>query len=126
MARQEFPIVWLPAAAEDLKEIHDYIGAQSQAYAGAVIDRIVAAIEDLSRFPRKGHRVADRSVRAMEVREWLVYPYRIVYRVRDEHVVVLAIIHGTPTRPDPARTPQIMTTRPPRAPKTPRGKVLKM
>ena len=42
MARQEFPIVWLPAAAEDLKEIHDYIGSQSQAYAGAMIDRIVA------------------------------------------------------------------------------------
>lgn len=27
-----------PAAAEDLKQIHAYIGSQSQAYAGAMID----------------------------------------------------------------------------------------
>jgi plasmid stabilization system protein ParE len=94
MAREEFPIVWLPPAAEDLKEIHDYIGAQSQAYAGAMIDRIVAAIEDLSRFPRKGHRIDDPSVRGMEVREWVVHPYRVVYRIKYEHVVILAIVHG--------------------------------
>jgi plasmid stabilization system protein ParE len=94
MARQEFPIVWLPAAAEDLKEIHDYIGSQSQAYAGAMIDRIVAAIDDLSGFPRKGHPVDDPGVRGMEVREWIVHPYRVVYRTKYDHVVILAIVHG--------------------------------
>ena len=94
MADEEFPIIWLPAAAEDLREIHEFIGSQSQAYADAMIDRIIVAVEDLSRFPRKGHRVEEPGVRRMEVRQWVVHPYRVVYRIREQRVIVLAIIHG--------------------------------
>lgn len=94
MARRRFPIVWLPAAAEDLQDIHSYIRARSQAYAGAMIDRIVTAVEDLSRFPRKDHAVDDPGIGSMEVREWLVHPYRVVYRIKQDHVIVLAIVHG--------------------------------
>jgi addiction module RelE/StbE family toxin len=88
------PIVWLPQAAEDLQEISDYIGQHSPAYADGMIERILDAVERLEQFPLMGHRVLDVRVKGIELRELAAPPYRIVYRVHDEHVVVLAIIHG--------------------------------
>jgi toxin ParE1/3/4 len=88
------PIIWLPQAAEDLQEISDYIGQSSPAYADSMIERIINAVERLEQFPLMGHRVLDVRIKGVELRELSARPYRIVYRVRDDRVVVLAIVHG--------------------------------
>lgn len=94
MARKRLPVVWLPAAANDLEAISRYIGRQSETYASRMIDRVMDAIEDLRLFPRMGPAVPDVVIEGIELRERLVHPYRVVYRIRDEPVVILAIVHG--------------------------------
>jgi toxin ParE1/3/4 len=87
-------ILWLPAAADDLEDISDYIGQRSPAYADAMIERILDAVDGLADFPTKGHPVADVRIAGVRLREVSVRPYRIIYRLRDERVVILAAIHG--------------------------------
>lgn len=59
-----------------------------------MVDRILHAIEDLSRFPRMGPVVPDVKLKGIELRERVVHPYRVIYRIKDNHLVVIAIIHG--------------------------------
>src|SRR5215210_7958135 len=87
-------ITWLPAAAEDLQEISDYIGQTSRAYADGLIDRILDAVHGLARYPRRGPRVREVRIRGVELRETSVRPYRVIYRLRQDRVIVLGVIHG--------------------------------
>ena len=87
-------IIWLPQAAQDLQEISDYISQSSPAYADSMIARIIDAVEGLEQFPLMGQRVLDVRVKGVELRELSARPYRIIYRIKDERVVVLAIVHG--------------------------------
>ena|SRR5947207_12724355 len=88
------PIVWLPAAAQDLQDISDYIRQSSEAYADSMIDRILDDVEDLPPFPRKGHVVQDVRMTGVELREVSVRPYRVIYRLRHDRIVIIAIVHG--------------------------------
>lgn len=94
MEQKIFAVIWLKAAAQDLEDIWNYINSRSPAYASGMIGRIVQAVENLGHFPLMGHRVPDMKIKDVELREWVVHPYRIIYRVRDERVIILAVVHG--------------------------------
>ena len=87
-------IIWLPAAAEDLQEISDYVGQTSQAYADSLIERVLDAVERLVDFPRMGPVVRDVRVKGVELREISVRPYRVIYRLRSHRVIILGVVHG--------------------------------
>ena len=53
---------------------------------------MLAAAADLVRFPRMG-RIAPEWNQE-NVRERIVYSYRLIYRIDAEHIVILAVIHG--------------------------------
>jgi toxin ParE1/3/4 len=78
-------------AARDLEDIIDYIALDSPTAAETVYRAIVAAAERLCDFPEAG-----RPGRLPRTREWRVVslPYVIVYQVRDDAVMVLAVFHG--------------------------------
>ncbi len=46
----------------------------------------------LARFPRSGRKVPEFDDE--NVRELIVYSYRIIYRLQDNEVVIAAVIHG--------------------------------
>jgi len=46
----------------------------------------------LAQFPRAGHKV--REFDDEDVRELLVYSYRIIYRLNPDEVLIAAVIHG--------------------------------
>jgi len=46
----------------------------------------------LAAFPRMGHKVPEFD--DDDVRELLVYSYRVIYRVEPDRVVIAAITHG--------------------------------
>jgi addiction module RelE/StbE family toxin len=73
-------VVWSPEALRDLESIRDYIARDSAAYADLVVRRIVAAVERLRLFPESGRIVPERDVPS--IREVIVRPYRVVYRLR--------------------------------------------
>jgi len=85
-------VTWSPEALDDVVAIADYIERDSPVYARAVVQKILASTRTLQRFPRAGRTVPELDDE--EIRELLVYSYRVIYRVRDLTVLVAAVIHG--------------------------------
>ena len=46
----------------------------------------------LSQFPRAGRKVPEFDDE--NVRELVVYSYRIIYRLQEENIIIAAVIHG--------------------------------
>jgi addiction module RelE/StbE family toxin len=84
---------WTEPALEDLRAIVEFISRDSTAYAARIGTRIVEAPRRLRNFPRSRARVPefDRD----DIRELIVRPYRILYAIRRDECVVLAVIHGS-------------------------------
>jgi plasmid stabilization system protein ParE len=85
-------VKWSIPAGDDLKQIHDFIAKDSKYYARKVIQDIVAKTETLNDFPEAGRVVPEIS--DQNIRELLVYSYRLVYEISVEAIEILAIIHG--------------------------------
>ena len=85
-------IVWSRRAAQDLDSITDYIAADSPAYAGVVLKNIVNQTRILARFPQAGRKVPEFDDE--NIRELVVYSYRIIYRLQQDEVLIVAVIHG--------------------------------
>lgn len=85
-------VKWSVPARNDLKQIHDYIANDSKYYARKVIQEIVAKTEALTDFPEMGRVVPEIS--DQNIRELIIYSYRLVYEISAGGIEVLAIIHG--------------------------------
>ena len=77
---------------DDLEAIARFIERDSPAYARAVVSRLVAATERLADFPCSGRVVPELG--REDIREVLVWQYRIIHRVEKERVVILTVVHG--------------------------------
>ena len=84
-------IVWSKSAVSDLEAIRDYIARDSEYYAARFVGRIVETAGSLRRFPESGPLVPEFA--EYGVRERLLRNYRILYEVRTNHVLVLAVVH---------------------------------
>ena len=85
-------VKWSVPARNDLKQIHDYIAKDSKYYAQNVIQEIVAKTETLNELPEIGRIVPEIS--DQNIRELIVYSYRLIYEMSGAGVEILAIIHG--------------------------------
>jgi toxin ParE1/3/4 len=83
---------WTEAAIADLRAVEAYIGRHSGQYAAGMVDRITARTAILADQPLLGPTVPEYG--SDDVRELLEDPYRIIYRVLDNQVDVLAVIHS--------------------------------
>jgi len=82
-------IIWSPRALRELESIRDYIALDSPRYAALVVERILDAIERLVLFPESGRVVPERN--DPMIREVIVSPYRVVYRLRGETVELVTV-----------------------------------
>jgi toxin ParE1/3/4 len=80
---------WTTQAADDLQAIYDFIARDSEQYAQAIVEGILAATDGLEQFPFLGRLVPERQ--RNDLRELIKPPYRIVYRV-GEAVHILTIV----------------------------------
>lgn len=85
-------VVWTDPAGEDLDAAAEYIARDSGSYAVAFVQEVLVAAESLSSMAERGQIVPEWQDPA--IRELLIRPYRLVYRVDPERVTVLALIHG--------------------------------
>ena len=85
-------VKWSLPARNDLKQIHDYIAEDSRYYARNVIHEIVAKTENLTELPEIGRTVPE--IRDQNIRELMVYSYRLIYEISEVGIEILAIIHG--------------------------------
>jgi toxin ParE1/3/4 len=84
-------IEWTGTAKRHLSQLDAYLYERSPDGADRVVDRIYEMVSSLSRFPRIG-----RPGRVAGTRE-MVVPYTnyvVAYRLLDEVVQILAVMHG--------------------------------
>jgi len=91
-------IIWSPQSLLDLESIRAFVAKDSPMYAGLVVQRIVAAVERLRAFPESGRIVPERSDPA--IREVIVRPYRVVYRVRPGLVEIATVFRASRLFPE--------------------------
>lgn len=85
-------LIWTDLAQENLREIHKRtLCRHDEAAADQVVDRIIARGEQLKLFPESGHRPEPDKFPA--VRQVIVKPYRVVYRVLPDAIEVLNVFH---------------------------------
>lgn len=84
-------IRWLERAAVDLEEAAEYILADNPVAAGKELDKVLEAVCRVSERPGIG-----RAGRVPGTREWVVTgtPFLVVYRVKEDSLEVLRILHG--------------------------------
>lgn len=85
-------LVWSDQALADLKAIKDYIVRESPRGAKSVVLAIEEAADRLVDFPF-AHR-AIPELQDPERRETFVYEYRLMYRVEDDCIRILRVVHG--------------------------------
>jgi addiction module RelE/StbE family toxin len=86
-------ISWTDRAQADLAAIRAFVETDSPYYADVVVRRLLHAVDRLQFFPQSG-RVVPEYVNPA-IREVVLRPYRIVYRiVSDQQIHVLTIHHG--------------------------------
>ncbi len=88
-------IRWTRTARRDLDVLVDYIADDSIENALAVLDRLQARAESLTTAAERGRVVPElRAVDVHQYREVIERPWRIVYRIETESVLVLAVLDG--------------------------------
>jgi addiction module RelE/StbE family toxin len=85
-------VIWSKLAKRDLRNIHDYIAFDSKFYAKKVVQDIFQNSESLNDFPLIGRMVLE--LEAHDIRELIVYSYRLIYKVTLSRLEILALIHG--------------------------------
>ena len=88
---------WTNTALAHLLSIYEYVAQNSPVYADRVVDRLTRRSEQIGTFPRSGRRVPEYD--REDLREVIEKPYRIVYRIREEQVDVLAVFHSAQRLP---------------------------
>ena len=84
-------VAWTVGAQNDLDAAVAYVAEDSISSALQVLDRILAAAASLDSFAERGRAVPEWG--SSSVRELLVDPFRVLYLVEEQRVVVLGILH---------------------------------
>ncbi len=88
-----FTVCWAPAAERDLREIILFIADNNPDNARRVLERLQELAGDLSLFPERGRIVPElRCQNIYSYREIVVSPWRMIYRLAENRVDVLAVI----------------------------------
>ena len=85
-------VKWSIPAKDDLKKIFEYIAKDSKFYAEKVADEIVEKSELLDKFPEMGRIVPE--IEDSNIRELIIYSYRLIYEISVKGIEILALIHG--------------------------------
>lgn len=85
-------IHWTDNAIEHLVNIYEYIAMNSPTYAKQTVDKITQRSGQIAAHPLSGRKVPEYY--AEDIRELIEWPYRIIYRIKQDQIDVLAVIHG--------------------------------
>jgi toxin ParE1/3/4 len=90
---RRYDVVWAYRAEEDLKEVIDYIAADSPATALTVFNRIKGEGSSLHTLPERCRIVPElRDQGILHYRELIVSPWRIMFRISERQVYVLSVL----------------------------------
>lgn len=92
----KFEVLLTEGAEQDLEAIHDYISEfDCVANANYVLDELMSVVESLSKFPERGSYPKELVVLGIkEYRQAFFKPYRVIYRVTGNQVIIYLIADG--------------------------------
>ena len=88
---------WTNKALDHLLAIHEYVAQNSEIYANRLVDRLTRRSEQIGLFPESGRMVPE--YKREDIREVIERPYRIIYRVKEAQIDVLAVLHSAQQLP---------------------------
>jgi addiction module RelE/StbE family toxin len=91
-------VKWTDNAVAHLVNIYEYISLNSPTYAKQMVDKITRRSVQIASHPLSGRKVPEYDSEV--IRELIEQPYRIIYRIRQDQIDVLAVIHGARLLPD--------------------------
>jgi len=84
-------VIWSAPAKADLRSIHDFIANDSRHYAKKVVRDLIDKTDILDRLPRIGQVVPELG--DDNIRQLQLYSYRLIYEIKGEDVLILAVVH---------------------------------
>lgn len=95
-AHARFAVLLTEGAEQDLESIHDYISEfDCVTNANYVLDELLAVVENLSKFPERGSYPKELvGLGIKEYRQTFFKPYRVIYRVSGNQVIIYLIADG--------------------------------
>jgi plasmid stabilization system protein ParE len=95
MPSRRFRVQWAEIAIRDLEEIVAFIALDSPTNAERVLERIERRASTLESTPERGRVVPELAREGMRNwREFVVKPYRLIYRIEGDTVTVLSLFDG--------------------------------
>ena len=91
MASRHRRVVWSWSAANALDEAIAFIASDAPVNAEKVLEQILFAAASLATFSERGIVVPE--VEDPTIRQLLTDPYRLIYQVEKDRVLVLALLH---------------------------------
>lgn len=88
----KYKVVWLPEAREALRRIHTRREAFQKGSGRRAVSRIREHTRKLELYPESGRVLPEAGL--PRLRETVVPPFRVLYRVLDDRVEVITIFHG--------------------------------
>jgi toxin ParE1/3/4 len=85
-------VTWSDNALSDIEEIAAYIERDSKYYADIIVSEIFDHARILSDFPRFGRKIPERN--NPEIREIQLSPYRIIYKLTKDRIVIITVVHS--------------------------------
>jgi toxin ParE1/3/4 len=92
----KFEVLLTDGAEQDLEAIHDHISEfDCVANANHVLDALMDVVQSLSRFPEQGSYPKELvGLGIKEYRQTFFKPYRVIYRVTGNQVIIYLIADG--------------------------------
>ena len=92
----QYEVLLTQGAEQDLESIYDYIAEfDSVANANYVLDQLMEVVKNLTKFPERGNYPKElMALGIKEYRQTTFKPYRVVYRVIGNQVVIYLIADG--------------------------------
>ncbi len=87
-----FKLEWSEEVLEDIESIATYIEKDSPTYAKSVVSKFFEKAEIVQEFPELGRKVPEFN--DTTVCEIFVYSYRLIYKLYDDKILFVAVVHG--------------------------------
>jgi len=90
---RKYRVVIPPSVTKDLREIVAFYYETNQPYSQRIFNSLIERISELEVFPEKGRVVPELQAHNIETyRELIEEPYRIIYKILNEEVLLLSVI----------------------------------
>jgi addiction module RelE/StbE family toxin len=91
--KKKFEVIWAGIAERDLSRIIEYIANENPANASKILEKLRRRTANLHYSPRRGRIVPElREYGIHQYRELIIAPWRVLYRIQEDRVHVLAVL----------------------------------